>query len=463
MTLPKRVRQLAPVVVLAAAVLALGACGGQYPNSTFNHHTDLNTWTDSLWNKLLFWGTIVFVIVEGILIYTVIRFRKRPNSPPPQMTHGNTALELTWTVLPVVILIIIAIPTVSTIFKTQAKAPENSLEVTVIGHQWWWEFQYPQYKFTTANELYLPAGKTVNFSLQTKDVIHSFWVPQLGGKRDVVSNRVNHIWYTPAADIADSVWNGFCTEYCGTSHANMRIHAYVVTPAEFDNWVAGQKAPAITLAPPPATTPTPAPGAPPAKAPPGKGGTSKGAAMASLSPSVDRIAASAAGTIEQGNAAAQTNAQQPAAAPAPTGWYFPAEKLPEYVKPKTPIPAGITYDDNLLANGDAARGEALVAKSGCGSCHMITPGMFPTIGPNLSHVGSRHTIAGGIYPNDPPHLARWIKNAKVMKPGALMYVFGVNENDPPGTLPGNHSVKGMSKNLTDAEIADVVAYLQKLK
>ena len=132
MTPKTRVRQLAPAIGLAVLLLALGACGA-YPNSTFNHHTDFNTDIDALWNKLLGWGTFVFIFVEGILIFTVIKFRKRPGGPPVQMTHGNTKLEITWTVLPIVILIIIAIPTVKTIFKTQAKAAAGSLEIEVIG------------------------------------------------------------------------------------------------------------------------------------------------------------------------------------------------------------------------------------------------------------------------------------------------------------------------------------------
>jgi cytochrome c oxidase subunit 2 len=439
-------RQLAPAILLVVIGLALGACGGDYPNSTFNHHTDLNVDIDNLWDKLLFWGTVVFVIVEGVLLYTVFRFRKREGQPPPVMTHGNTTLELTWTVLPIVILVIIAIPTVRTIFKTQAAAPAGSLEVNVIGHQWWWEFQYPQYKFSTANELYLPAGRSVNFRLTTQDVLHSFWVPQLGGKRDLISNRANYLWYTPNKNAADAVWNGFCTEYCGTSHANMRIRAYTVTPDEFESWAAGQKAPPAFVVP----------ATPAAAAPAGRGGS----AMASTG--AGTTVSAAAGTIAEQGAAAPA-ATQPTATPAamPPGWFFPADKLPEYAKPKTPIPAGIDFDDALLAKGDPTRGEAAVKKAFCGSCHMTTVMMMSTIGPNLAHVASRHTIAGGIFPNDAQHLARWIKNARVMKPGALMYVFGINEVDPPGVPTA--SPKGMSKNLTDQEIADIVAYLQALK
>ena len=316
MTPKTRVRQLAPAVALALLLLALGACGA-YPNSTFNHHTEFNTDIDALWMKLLGWGTFVFVFVEGILIFTIFKFRKRPDSPPVQLTHGNTKLEITWTVLPIVILIIIAIPTVKTIFKTQAKAASGALEIEVIGHQWWWEYKYPQYGFSTANEFYIPTGRTVNFTLTSLDVIHSFWVPQMGGKRDVVPKRTNHIWYTPNADLESMVWNGFCTEYCGSSHANMRIRAYTVKPAEFESWAAGQKAPAAFAVAEAAAAP--APGAPAGKAPAKAPGKSGGAATASAAPGTTTAAVG-------GDVVSQ-------AAPA---YVFPADKLPDYAVPKTP-------------------------------------------------------------------------------------------------------------------------------
>ncbi|HKS05538.1 MAG TPA: cytochrome c oxidase subunit II [Gemmatimonadaceae bacterium] len=411
-----RVRQLVPAVFLVGLALALGACGGgPYPNSTFNHHTDFNTDVDALWDKLLFWGTLVFIVVEGVLVYTIIKFRKREGAPPPQMTHGNTALEITWTVVPIFILLIIAVPTVKTIFKTQAPAPAGSLEIEVIGHQWWWEYKYPQYQFSTANEFYIPTGRTVNFTLRTIDVLHSFWVPQMGGKRDLISTRTNHMWYTPNADLESSVWNGFCTEYCGDSHANMRIRAFTVTPAEFDQWVAGQKAPAAVQAPAP--TPPPA----------------------------SKTASTAA-----------TNATQATATPAP-GWFFPAERLPDHVIPKTPTPASLTFDDALLAQGDVERGRQLFATAACVGCHMLTSAPITFTGPTLAHIATRHTIASGIFPNDGPHLARWIKNSAKMKPGSKMYVFGAGE-----VHPVTKQVMPTAK-LTDAQIADLVAYLRALK
>jgi hypothetical protein len=136
----------------------------------------------------------------------------------------------------------------------------------VIGHQWWWEFRYPQYTtrnaatgrvdtLVTANELYLPKGRTVNFSLRTEDVIHSFWIPRLGGKRDMVANHTNYLWFTPVDSIALPVLHGKCTEYCGESHANMQFRTFVVDTAQFASWVAGQLRPAaLGAVPAPAAT-----------------------------------------------------------------------------------------------------------------------------------------------------------------------------------------------------------------
>ncbi|MBI3539922.1 MAG: cytochrome c oxidase subunit II, partial [Candidatus Eisenbacteria bacterium] len=154
----------------------------------------------------------------------------------------NTALEVAWTIAPALILTFVAVPTVLTIFKTQAKAPAGSLEVKVVGHQWWWEFQYPGQKIVTGSELHVPVGRTVALSLETADVIHSFWLPIVGGKRDVVPSRTNHIWFT-----ADSVgvFPGTCAEFCGISHANMHMKLFVDTQKDFDAWVAAQQQPPI--------------------------------------------------------------------------------------------------------------------------------------------------------------------------------------------------------------------------
>ena len=155
------------LAALAAGVaLTLAACTSDtYPNSTFHHTTEFNESIDFLWDRLLFWGTIVFLLVETMLVYTIIKFRGKEGQSEPKHVHGNTTLEILWTAIPALILVFIAVPTVRTIFRTQAKAAPNALQVEVIGHQWWWEFRYPQYGVTTANELYLPTGRTVYFAL----------------------------------------------------------------------------------------------------------------------------------------------------------------------------------------------------------------------------------------------------------------------------------------------------------
>jgi len=413
-----RARQLAPAVWMAALLLAVGACGVEYPNSTFNHHTDFNTAIDGIWDQLLMWGTIVFVIVEALLIYTIIKFRQRPGGPKPQMTHGNTALEITWTVVPIFILVIIAIPTVKAIFETQKPAPSDSVQVQVIGHQWWWEFKYPEYGFSTANEMYIPLGRTVSLTLETKDVLHSFWVPQMGGKRDLISNRVNRLWFTPKESAGTMVWNGFCTEYCGPSHANMKFRLYTVTEEEFASWTAGQAMVAAFN-----TVAAPAPTA----------------------DSAGTTATTVSGTLATADAMAP-------------GYVFPAERVPASSRPQTPTPSALTFDDALLGSGDPANGQALFSRT-CIGCHAISgvPGAVSPIGPNLTHLASRHTLGAGLFPNDAPHLARWIKNAPAMKPGVQMNAWGANQYDAYGkrtvTMGG----------LTDAEIADLVAYLQALK
>jgi len=156
--------------------------------------------------------------------------------------HGHTALEVSWTIAFAVILLIFAIPTIRVIFKTQEAPAATALRVEVFGKQWWWEFRYPQLKITTANELHLPKGQTAAFLLNAPDVIHSFWMPQLGGKRDVVPHRVNHITLTPEVS---GEYPGQCAEYCGVSHANMRFHVIVHEPAEFERWVKNQQGPPV--------------------------------------------------------------------------------------------------------------------------------------------------------------------------------------------------------------------------
>ena len=454
MTPTHRPRPLLRAGLATVVLLALAACADDYPNSTFNHTTEFNTAIDSLWDTLLFLGTIVFVLVEAALIYTVVRYRRREGQAEPKHVHGNTTLEILWTVIPALILVFIAVPTVRTIFRTQAKAVPEALQVEVIGHQWWWEFRYPEYTSTgangrvdtlvTANELYLPTGRTVNFHLRTQDVLHSFWVPQLGGKRDLISNHTNYLWFTPDSALGTQAWNGFCTEYCGASHANMRFRAFTVAPEEFERWARGQLAmPAVASAMPGA----PAAAAAPAAAPAADTTRADSAAAPGAAPAA---VAAAPGATPAAGAPTQL-------ATANDAYVFPVANLPDHTVPKTPIPAGLTFPEGIV--GDAARGAQIYSRSSCIGCHAIKghPISMSTVGPNLTHVGSRTTIAAGLFPNDERHLRLWIKNSRKMKPGVSMPTLGRGETDP---ITKQVAQLGA---LSDQEIADIVAYLLALK
>lgn len=166
-----RLRRLASYVVIAALIVAVAACSGSHPNSTLVPHSDFGREIDYLWDRLLLLGTIVFILTEAALLFIVFKYRHRENQGPPPQTHGSTKLEITWTLIPAVILVFIAVPTVRSIVKTQAAAAPGSLNIDVTGHQWWWEFKYPEHGITTANEIYIPVGRTVNFRLDRKSVV----------------------------------------------------------------------------------------------------------------------------------------------------------------------------------------------------------------------------------------------------------------------------------------------------
>jgi cytochrome c oxidase subunit 2 len=416
------------------------------PNTTFEPHSEFGRAIDDLWKLLLDVGTIVFIFVESLLVYTIVRFRRREGQPEPKHVHGNTRLEILWTVTPAIVLACIAVPTVRTIFRTQARASKDALQVEVYGHQWWWEFRYPQYGVVTANEAYLPIGRKVNFALRTQDVLHSFWIPQMGGKRDLIANHTNYLWFTPDSSLGVLDWNGTCNEYCGLSHANMKFRVYTVLPADFERW-AHHQALATTVGAVPVATPLPA-------APAKVGlGIPHGATPDPLVRTVARV--SGGGVAPQAGAA-----PAPPAPVADAGDYvFPAERMRVNVVPHTPIPDGLAFSN--LVTGDAERGMQQYNKSACIGCHAIkgNPYSAGIVGPNLTHLASRHTIAAGLYPNDTDHLRLWIKNARAMKPGVIMPVLGLNEIDPLTHV----QVTAGSGGLTDQQIADIVAYLQLLR
>ena len=214
------------------------ACFPSDPQSTFDARGPVAQAQLNLF-VLIFWvAVIVFVLVNGILLYTVIKYRRKPGQGLPVQTHGDTRLEIAWTIAPALVLAIIAVPTIVTIFETANPPPGDLLEVRVTGHQWWWEFEYSDLGVVTANELHVPVGQSVNLTLESDDVIHSFWVPKLAGKTDMIPGNTNFMWFS--ADETGEYF-GQCAEFCGTAHSQMRFRVIAETREEFDAWVALQK------------------------------------------------------------------------------------------------------------------------------------------------------------------------------------------------------------------------------
>lgn len=340
---------------IPACVLAVVGCSGPFPQTTFSTASGYAGDLANLFVLIFGLAVIVFLLVQGALIYTVIRFRARPGAPDPKPIHGHTTLEIGWTLAPAFIISLIAVPTVREIWLEALAEPDNPVVVDVIGHQWWWEFNYPSLGVRTANELHLPQGRAVVLNMTSADVIHSFWAPGLAGKRDVILGRTTRLTFTPDST---GEFMGQCAEFCGVSHANMRLRVVVNAAEDFDAWVAAQVAP-----------PT----------------------------SPDSMSAIARQGFET------------------------------YRTPKTP------------------------ATHSCIACHWVTGVSFGVAGPNLTHFASRGTMAGGVMANTPDNLARWLRNPAEVKPGL-------------GNLTHSGTIIGMPDvDLTDDEIAGLVAYLQALR
>jgi cytochrome c oxidase subunit 2 len=196
--------------------------------------------------------TTIFLIVAGILTYVLIRFRSRGSGEdgeqePPQI-YGSNQIELSWTVIPILIVVMLFLATTRVIYTTEhARRPANALDVTVIGHQFWWEYHYPQLGVVTANELHVPVSDPQHplptyLTMSSADTDHSYWVPRLAGKMDLIPNKVNTMWIDPQAK---GLYLGQCAQYCGVQHAKMLIRIYADTPEEFAAWVKHQQQPAV--------------------------------------------------------------------------------------------------------------------------------------------------------------------------------------------------------------------------
>ena len=325
---------------------------------------------------------IMLVLVYALVIYCVIKFRRRNDDDIPVQVHGNTTGEILWTAGPAVLLAVIGVFSVNTIFEV-AKTPKNAYDITVVGHQWWWEYQYPRTGQTkldpkpsivadpnhpgrniggvlkeaspymsTANELHIPAGRPVRLAITSMDVIHNYWVPKLSGKIYAIPGRINHLNLQADTSLVkngkSATLYGQCAEFCGTSHANMRFKVVVDSPAEFAKWLARQE----------------------------------GAA---------------------------------------------AEPTTELAK------AG-----QALFVGSGGCSSCHYLKSDQGYDPTVDAGK---IGPNLTHIGSRQHFAGAIAPLDDVNLRAWLNNPQAFKPGAKMVIRKLNDDEITQLVAYIHSLK----------------------
>lgn len=352
----------------------------------------LNVFYVTLWVSIF-----IFLTVGGVLAYAQIKFRVRKGHedddvPPPQ-THGHPMVEMGLIGVSILLLVIIAIPTIRGIwFQSDTPDPENALVVKVTGYQWWFKFEYPELGIVTANELVIPTDRPIHLDLRTLDVIHSFWVPKLAGKVDLIPNRANHMWLQ--ADQEGYYW-GQCAEFCGESHANMKFRLVSLNAGDFDAWAERQLQEARNVS-----------------------DDATAATWSDLNPTVE----------------------------------FANLDTTESVHPEVSSFEGWKRQQFPIGEEDEAlieKGRLAFRDQKCVMCHTIRGHQSPgVIGPDLTHFGSRTTLAAGLLDNDPANLAAWLIAPEEVKPGNIMYRDGyvinqteLSEEDVQALVAYLHSLK----------------------
>ncbi|HSL68760.1 MAG TPA: cytochrome c oxidase subunit II [Longimicrobiales bacterium] len=407
-------RQFFRGCVVGCLAVILAACAGEYQQTTFEPVSEFGRSLNRLF-AITFWWTIgILVLVEIVILINIFRFRERAGQPKPKQIHGNVKLEFLWTVIPAIIVLFIAIPTIQTVFATQQRAPADALVVEVIGHQWWWEFRYPETGVVTANELVLPAGRNIDLKMHSADVVHSFWVPRVGGKRDVNPQprpgrgesglRSNHLTFNIEQP---GYYLGQCAEFCGASHAIMRMAINAVPADQFSQWTAsmgGRAQPGVT---PPAL-------------PAEQTETQEAAAARARADSLAR----------QRDTVSTADTLRP---PVPT----------------TPLQGPATPAG---PQSEVERGQRLFTSKVCIACHTIQgTSARGVLGPNLTRFGSRRYVGAGARFNTLENVIAWITNPGAVKPGTLM----PGAQNPGGGMPPT--------GLTNEEVRAIAIYLLSLK
>jgi cytochrome c oxidase subunit 2 len=228
---------------LLLAVAMLSACGEEYLQSTINPVTDYGEVSLNLYRQVFWWTMVILAVVWALMAYILLRFREKPGQEKPKQIRGHMGLEVAWTIAPAIVVVAIVIPTIQGVFQLQRPPEGDALVVEVTGKRYWWSFHIPELGVTTANELHLPVGRPVSLRLESGDVIHSFWVPQLGGKRDVnpvvtvregQEEKRNWMHFTIREE---GVFWGQCAEFCGEGHSLMGIRVIAESEEEFQSWV----------------------------------------------------------------------------------------------------------------------------------------------------------------------------------------------------------------------------------
>jgi cytochrome c oxidase subunit 2 len=240
-----KLRRTSLLLVAALAVpLILTGC------SITSNHTPLNPVSgpahtvNRLWWIMFGMAVGIQALITILVIAAIIRFRSRPgDTRVPAQVHGNTRIEVAWTIAPAMVLVVLLVLTLTTMIDI-AQPKDVTMRVTVTGHQWWWEFEYQGQNVVTGNELHIPINTPVHFDLRSADVIHSFWVPNLGGKRDAIPGHDNSLWLESNQT---GTFRGECTEFCGAEHANMNFIVVVQTQDDFNSWLRGQQQPAMSV------------------------------------------------------------------------------------------------------------------------------------------------------------------------------------------------------------------------
>lgn len=241
MARPRHIRKR--ITALAGLSLILSSCAGrdEQPLTTFDPAGPFAERINGLFWPVFWIAVGVFVLVQGAIIVAVILFRDKSGRKEPKQLHGNAKLEVLWTVIPALILAAISVPTVSAIFDLTECGPD-AMEVEVIGHQWWFEFRYPDQGIDTANVMVVPVGQEICAQMTSEDVVHNFWIPALNGKRYMIPGQTTELRLL--ADEAGEFW-GHCAEFCGLSHSLMRARVVALDGADYDAWVSGQLEPAV--------------------------------------------------------------------------------------------------------------------------------------------------------------------------------------------------------------------------